>query len=196
MLRDVTKVIGLTGPIGAGKNEVAKILRRHGFFVIDADLVAHDLYSTQSQAWHELVKCCGSKILNRGGRINRKKLAEIVFSDKRKLAELDRIIHPYLKEAIIQIAEKQKAESRKPIVINAAVLKEIGLLDYVDKVWVVMASRGTRLKRLVRSGLSRAEAEKRMRAQASQAEYLKMADVVVQNEGALAQLKKRIGSLI
>lgn len=188
----MVKIIGLTGPIGSGKNEVAKILHREGAFIIDADKVAYTLYSSQSLVWGQLVKTFGSKILNRGGKINRKKLGEIVFSDKRLLKKLDRIVHPRLKEAIIQIAEKLKAESRKLIVINAAVLKEIGLIDYVDEVWVVMAPKEKRLKRLIKSGLSEEEAQKRIKSQASQKEYLQMADVVIKNEGTLRQLNAKV----
>ena len=188
------KVIGLTGPVGAGKDEAAKILRRRGAFVIDADEAAHTLYGRQSPAWSQLVKTFGSRILIRGGEINRKKLAEIVFSDKRKLKELDRIVHPYLKEEVIKKVESCKSlvVSCKLIVINAAVLKEIGLIDHVDEVWVVMAAKAARMKRLVRSGLSKEEAQKRIGSQASQKEYLKMADVVIRNDGTLKQLNAKV----
>lgn len=189
-------LIGLTGPIAAGKDEVAKILRRHGAQVIDADELAHELYSSQSPVWHELVKTFGAKILKRGGTINRRKLGEIVFSDKKKLKELNRIVHPSLKEAVIRTIEEHRALSTEHgtqiIVINAAVLNEIGLADYVEEIWAVMASRETRLKRLIRSGLSRTEAECRMRAQASQKGYSKMADVVIRNEGTLKQLNAKV----
>jgi dephospho-CoA kinase len=203
MLREVTKIIGLTGPIGSGKNEVARILRRRGAFVIEADEVAHALYKDQTPAWHGLVRVFGSKVLNRGGRVNRRKLGEIVFSDKRKLALLNRIVHPYLREAIVQEIKKtrHKARGKRPqaqgiIVINAAVLKEIGLVDYVDEVWVVMASRAGRLRRLLKMGLVKKEADARLRLQMSQKEYLKIADVVIQNEGSLRSLKKKVLSLL
>ena len=195
------KVIGLTGPVGAGKDEAAKILRRHGAFVIDADEVAHALYNAQSPVWHELVKAFGVKILKRGGMISRKKLGEIVFSDKRNLRELDRIVHPYLKEEIIKKVEGCKSlvvscppagRAGKLIVINAAVLKEIGLMDQVDEVWVVMAAKAARMKRLVKAGLSKEEARKRMNSQLSKKEYLKMADVVIRNEGTLKQLNAKV----
>ena len=170
----MVKIIGLTGPIGSGKNEAAKILYKEGAFIIDVDKVAYTLYGPQLRVWGQLVKAFGSKILNQGGGINRKKLGEIVFSDKRKLRELDRIVHPRLKEAIIQIAEeaRQKAKGKRQeaegiIVINAAVLKEIGLIDYVDEVWVVLASAEKRLKRLVRAGFSKEEARRRVESQAS-----------------------------
>ena len=195
MLHEVTKIIGLTGPIGAGKDEVAKILRRQGAFVIEADKVAHTLYNNQSEVWHELVKEFGSKILKREGGINRKRLGEIVFSDKKKLQKLDRIVHPYLKEAIIQEVEHRTRSTEhrtQLIIINAAVLKEIGLIDYVDEVWVVMASKDRRLRRLRKMGLSKEEAQKRIRSQTSQKEYLKMADKVIRNDGTLKQLNAKV----
>ena len=191
----MTKIIGLTGPIGAGKNEAAKILRKKGAFIIDADEVAHSLYDTQTPIWQCLVKEFGSRILNRGGKINRKKLGEIAFSNVTLLKRLDRIVHPYLKDAIIKLAEKQKAKS-KLIVINAAVLKEIGLLSHVDEVWVVMASRETRIKRLLRTGLDKKQVKIRMRSQMSQKEYVQMADAVIQNEGSLKELARKVSGLI
>ena len=183
----------MTGPIGSGKDEVAKILKRRGAFVIDADEAAHTLYKPQAPVWHELLKTFGSKIMVRGGKINRKKLAEIVFSDKKLLQKLNEIVHPYLKEEIIKIVDsrKSKVENRAPIVINAAVLKEIGLLDVVDEIWVVAASKKTRLKRSIKNGLSKPEALKRMNSQTSQKDYLKMADVVIKNDGSKENLAKK-----
>jgi dephospho-CoA kinase len=192
MMIQESKVIGLTGPIGAGKDEVVRVLRRRGAFVIDADKVAHTLYSSQNPVWRELVKVFGSRILNRGGMINRKKLAEMVFADKKLLQKLNRIIHPYLKETIMLIAEEQKAVGTALIVINAAVLKEIGLLEYVDEVWAVLASKELRAERLQQAGLSKKEIDQRLNSQLAQKEYLKLADVVIRNNGTLRQLAKQV----
>ena len=187
------KIIGLTGPIGAGKDAVAKVLRKCGAYIIDADRVAHGLYAFQSPAWHEIVKVFGSRILMRGGKINRKKLGEIVFADKKKLQLLDKIIHPHLKEAILKILDDQKTESSKQIiVINAAVLKEIGLVDYVDEVWVVMASKEISVRRLVKLGLSKQEALRRINSQMPQKDYFKIADIVIKNEGTIKQLNAKV----
>lgn len=186
------KIIGLTGPIAAGKDEVAKILAKRGAHIIDADQVAHHLYSYSSPVWQELVKTFGSKILMRGGKINRRKLGEIVFADRKKLKLLNHIVHPYLKEAIIHNVERRASNEDRRIVINAAVLKEIGLVDYVDEVWVVIASKENRLKRLIKSGVSKTEALKRINAQASQKDYLKVADVVIKNDGTLKQLNAKV----
>jgi len=189
----------LTGPVGAGKNEAAKALQRQGAFIIHADELAHTLYKPQSPLWRELVKAFGSRVLSRGGSVNRKKLGEIVFSDRKEMERLNRIVHPYLKKAILKAVEsrKQKVESRaQDIIINAAVLKEIGLVDHVDEVWAVMAARSKRLKRLLKSGLGRKQAEARLRSQVSQKEYLEMADVVIRNEGTLRELSSRVAGLL
>src|SRR3989338_4727039 len=97
------RIIGLTGPIAAGKNEVVKILKRKGALIIEVDEIAHSFYQPQSSLWHELVKAFGSKILMRGGKINRSKLGEIVFADKEKLQQLNKLVHPLLKEQIVKI---------------------------------------------------------------------------------------------
>ena len=186
-------IIGLTGPVGAGKNAAAKILRRRGAYIIDVDQVAHTLYEQQSEVWREMVKALGSKILKRGGEINRKKLGGIVFSDKKRLQQLNSIVHPRLKDEIVKIVESRTLNvEHRIIVINAAVLKEIGLIDFCDEVWVVMASRETRFKRLMKTGLTKPEALKRIRAQAAQKEYLGIADKVIGNNGTLKQLNAKV----
>jgi dephospho-CoA kinase len=188
------KVIGLTGPIGAGKDAVARILKRHGAYIIDADSLAHKLYSSQTLLWHELVKAFGSKILMRGGKINRKKLGEIVFTDKKKLKQLNEIVHPALKKAVIEEIKLRTPNSqlRTLIVINAAILKELGLLPLVDAVWLVTAPKEMRLKRLIGKGLPVQEARHRINAQASARAYSKLADVVINNTGTLKQLSGKI----
>ena len=192
-----TIIIGLTGPIAAGKNALAGILSKSGAFVIDADKIAHKLYPVHSLLWKKIVTKFGSKILVRGGEISRKKLGAIVFSNKDLLQRLDQLVHPYLKEAVINEINKITNDELRMtncgnlIVINAAVLKEIGLIDIVDQVWVVMASKEKRLKRLIKKGMDRTDALKRMNSQLSQKEYLDMADLVIKNDGTLKELKKR-----
>jgi dephospho-CoA kinase len=193
----MSKIIGLTGPIAAGKDTVAKILRRRGAFIIDADKVAHALYDEiQSPVWQEIIKIFGSKILLRGGKINRKKLGEIVFSNKKKLAELNRIVHPYLRKKILKEVGSRKQNTgdraQELIVINAAVLKEIGLIDLVDEVWTVLASPAIRLKRLLAGGLTKPQAQQRLKAQASDKEYQKIAEVIIRNNGTKKQLNVKI----
>jgi hypothetical protein len=93
-------IIGLTGPIASGKSMAAKMLARHGAFVIDADVIGHQVIAPQSKAWHEIVKAFGLKVLNRGGAVNRRKLARIVFSRPSSLKKLDKITHPEMRRII------------------------------------------------------------------------------------------------
>jgi dephospho-CoA kinase len=187
-------IIGLTGPIAAGKDSVARILKRRGAVIINVDRVAHELYAFQSPVWHELVKNFGSRILMRGGKVDRKKLGEIVFADRQKLQLLNKIVHPALKESIER--RTLNVERGVMIVINAAVLKEIGLIPLVDEVWVVTAGRQKRLRRLLGKGLSKSDANRRLNLQMSQKEYLKMADIIIKNEGPLRELTRQVNALI
>jgi dephospho-CoA kinase len=182
-------IIGLTGPIAAGKDEVAKVLRRCGAEIIEVDRLAHTLYRNQSPVWHELVRAFGSKILNRGGEINRKKLGELVFADQQKLRLLNKIVHPDLKQAVVEKLATDNLQPATSIVINAALLKEIGLVDVVDQVWVVMAPKTARLRRLIKSGLPKAAAIKRVNSQLGQKEYLKLADVILNNNSTINALR-------
>lgn len=180
------KIIGLTGPIGAGKNEVAKILRRRGAHIIDADEIGHNLFTPQSDVWCKIVEAFGSKVLNRGGAINRHKLGKIVFSDPKKLEILNSITHPKIKEII-----KSEIEDKKGTVVINAALPEL-FEGLVDQTIVVVASKEKRIKRLLKQGLSKSDAEKRIKSQMPQKEYLKLADAVVKNDGTKKQLSNNL----
>jgi len=198
-----TRVIGLSGPIASGKDEVCKVLRRRGAFVIDADEIGHKLLAPQSDVWRALVKAFGSKILMTGGKVNRKKLGEIVFKEPKLLKKLNSIMHPRMREEIKSEIRNPKFETNskferkskfktKLIVINAAMLKEMGLIPLVDEVWVVMADKGKRISRLMKAGLTRQQALARGAAQMKDRDYLKMADRVIRNDKTRAELKRSI----
>jgi dephospho-CoA kinase len=189
-------IIGLTGPIASGKNTVAKMFARRGAFVIDADTIGHKAIAPQSKAWHEIVKAFGSKVLNRGGAVNRRKLARIVFSKPSLLKKLDKISHPEMRKMISGRLKLAKMSGKKHIVVNAALLEEIKLFSMVDKVILVLAGRGLRLKRLLRSGMSRQEALARIRTQRSDQSYRKTADFVIDNNRTIDDLKKKVVKVI
>jgi dephospho-CoA kinase len=186
-------IIGLTGPIAAGKDTVARMLARHKAYIINADEIGHKILAPQSKAWHGAVKIFGSKILSRGGVVNRKKLGKIVFGDAKALKKLNAITHPEIKKSIND--EIKKAKNKKIIVINAAIIKEMMLIPIVDKVISVIAKDPIRLNRLKRKGLSINEAKARMRMQAGNSAYRKMADIIIENNGTKAELKKVIQKL-
>ena len=107
-------VIGLTGPIASGKNTVARMFCRYGAFIIDADKVGHQVIAPQKKAWHEIVKVFGSKVLNRGGAVNRRKLASIVFSNSQALNKLNRITHAEIRKTIKEVLNNVKIKRPTP----------------------------------------------------------------------------------
>ncbi len=170
------KTIGLTGPAGAGKDTVAEILEQRGAYIINVDKLAHEIYPLVLE---KLTKAFGQGILDENGVVNRQKLGKIVFSDKKKLEQLNEIIHPELKRRVVF---KVKNEERSLIVINAALPQLFDRL--VNEVWVVLASREIRVKRI--------KNEKIVDAQASEQDYRKIADVVIKNEGTIEELNAKV----
>lgn len=197
MSKQKSIIIGLTGPIASGKSTVCKLLRRRRAYVIEADSIGHEVIEPQTPAWHEIIKNFGVRVLLRGGRVNRRKLGEIVFRNPKALKQLNKITHPLMAEKIKEIVNQAKKENRKLVVINAAVLKEMGLIPLVDQVWVVMASQENRLKRLIKyKKLSKAQAQARIKAQGGVKKYLKVADVVIRNDGTVNNLKGQVKKLL
>jgi dephospho-CoA kinase len=186
----VSKVVGLTGPIGAGKTVVAATLRELGAKVLDADAIVHDEQSRGTVGYSAIIQAFGTKILGEDKEVDRKKLAAEVFGDPAKLAKLERILHP---RVIARILEARKMlRDGDVLVVEAIKLLESGLRNVCDEVWVVVASRELLLERLASRGLPRAEAELRLGAQYSETEFRSAADVLIENDGDRDQLKKRV----
>jgi dephospho-CoA kinase len=186
----VSKVVGLTGPIGAGKSVVAATLRELGAKVLDADAIVHDEQSRGTVGYSAIIQAFGTKILGEDKEVDRKKLAAEVFGDPAKLARLERILHP---RVIARILEARKMlRDGDVLVVEAIKLLESGLRNVCDEVWVVVASRELLLERLAARGLPRAEAEMRLGAQHSEAEFRSAADALIENDGDRDQLKKRV----
>lgn len=206
-------VIGVTGILGAGKSTVAGLFEAHGAQLLDADRIAHRLIRKGQPCFRPVLRAFGRKFL-RGGEIDRKKIAQVVFSDPRELKKLTLIIHPPLVKIIKEeIARHKKIFGKKSrqsstagghrpqsikrrngiLVVDAALLIELELVALVDYCVVVTATRNIRLKRVTRAGtLSRNEVLKRMRFQLSQKEKLQHADIIIDNNGSLAKTKNQV----
>lgn len=187
----MTKIIGLTGPIGSGKDEVASHFKRRRAYVVDVDELAHTLYEPQSVIWRAIVQHFGTDVLMKGGIISRRRLAQLVFSDPAKLRELNHIIHPPLLNRVAKELAAARAAGEKIVVVNAALLRKIGLDKLVDEIWVVAAKEEIRLKRLIKRGQSQKEVRACMKAQGKIKEFLAGADVIIENNSTLAALKKK-----
>ena len=190
------KVIGLTGGIGSGKSTVARFLAELGAVVIDADKIGHEVFKPDTETWQEIVAAFGRRILTPDGDIDRKKLGEMVFKNPESLSRLNRIMHPRMYELAKAQIEEHRRRGVEVVVLEAPLLLEAGWAPLVDEVWVTVAPEATILKRLKgRSGLSEQEALTRIHSQLSSEERVSNANVVIDTDCSLDELKARVEKL-
>ena len=191
------RIIGVTGAIGSGKSLTSKILNDLGAVVIDADISSKTVTAKGSEALGELVSYFGEEILMQNGELDRKKLAAIAFNDKVKLHALNAITHKHIVNKIKSAIDHIKAIGKSDvIVVDAPIPLEHGYVDLVDEVWVVTARRDKRISRIMeRSGYTLEEAESRLNAQMKDEEYLRLADEVLENNGEIEELEKKVVKL-
>ncbi len=174
-------VIGLTGNIATGKSIVRRMLQELGASTIDADGLVHVLQRPGTPVYREIVDMFGSFILNADATINRPRLGAIAFSVPAAMRELEKIIHPAVRN---QIKYAIKKAPTPIVVVEAIKLLEGELVNYCDAVWVVTAPQDVQVLRLMtRRKMSSADAMKRVQAQSPQDEKVARADVVIDNGG-------------
>jgi dephospho-CoA kinase len=185
-----SRVVGLTGPIGAGKSLAAGFLRELGAKVIDADALVHDEQSRGTVGYSAIVQAFGTGVLGEDKEIDRRKLAAEVFADPKKLARLEGIMHP---RVIARILEARKMlRDGDVMVVEAIKLLESDLRNVCDEIWVVVAPRPLIVERLRSRGLPQAEAELRLARQSSEGEFRAAADVVIVNDGDRDATRARV----
>ncbi len=190
------KVIGLTGGIGSGKSTVSRFMAELGAVILDADRVGHEALKPDTEVWREVVAAFGRQILTPGGDIDRARLGELVFSNPESLSRLNRIMHPRIYDMVKTQLEGYRQQGVDVVVLEAPLLVEAGWTSLVDEVWVTVASEATVLGRLKeRMGLSESESLARIRSQLSSVERIKHADVVIDTDCSLDELKARVGEL-
>lgn len=177
-------LIGVTGNIACGKSAVLRRLAELGAETIDADRVVHALMEPGQAAWIAVRDNFGPGVMTADGRIDRRALAAIVFSDPVELLRLEALTHPAVRvEIMAQVADAARRGVRV-VVVDAIKLFEGGLADHCDEVWVVTCDPAQQLSRLMaRNGFDEAEARRRIAAQPPQAEKVARADVVIDNSG-------------
>lgn len=190
------KVIGLTGGIGSGKSTVSGFLAQLGAVIIDADRVGHEVLSISSQVRRELLATFGWQVLTPRGEVNRKKLAEIVFSHPGSLSRLNQIMHPRMYDMVKVQLEEYRKQGVGVVVLEAPLLIEANWTSLVDEVWVTVASQSTVLRRLKEKfGLSEPEALARIRCQLASEERVKHAGVIIDTDCDLDELKAKVKEL-
>ena len=192
------KVIGLTGGTGSGKSVVSRGLEAAGAVIVDADKIAHEIILKGKPAYYEIIEYYGIGILDEDGNIIRKKLGEIVFNDKEKLAFLNQCTHKYITaEVKKQIDTAKKAGTAKAIIVDAPLLLEAGLEKVCDLVWVVYADPEVRAQRVMaRDGITYELAKARIANQKSWEDYKAAASTVIDNSKDLPHLEKQLAEIL
>jgi len=192
----MTKAIGLTGGIGSGKSTVSRCLAELGAVILNADKVGHEAFKPNTEAWHEVVATFGKQVLTPSGEIDRKKLGGIVFSQPESLSRLNQIMHPRMYDMMKAQIEEYRQQGVDVVVLEAAVLIEANWTPLVDEVWVTVAPEAAVLERIKKQrGLDNEQTLARIRSQLPTEERVKHADVVINNDGDLDEVRAKVKEL-
>ena len=187
-------LIGLTGGVATGKSTVAKMFEHCGAIVIDADQLAREVVQPGKPAWRGIIRRFGRSVVNQDRTINRQVLGQIVFQNRTKLRQLERIIHPRVAREQIRLTREAARKDRHAVVVyDVPLLFEAGIDKRVDKVIVVTADRNTQIARLKkRNGLTRTEALRRIKSQIPLSEKTRLADIIIDGTLPRTVVRKRV----
>ena len=186
--------VGLTGGIGSGKSEVARLLAAHGAVVVDSDLLAREAVAPGTPGLAAVVAEFGPGVVAPDGSLDRPALGRVVFADPSRRAVLEGIVHPYVRRRSAEIAAA--APQGAVVVHDVPLLVEAHLQDRYDVVVVVDVDEDTQVRRLTTvRGMSEEDARARIAAQAPRGSRLALADLVVRNDGSLDDLRRRVDAL-
>ncbi len=196
MTAEVTKrgrgpfVVGLTGPLGAGKSTVAGILRELGAKVLDADAISRDELLRGTVGYSAVIQRFGTEVLGPDKEVDRAKLGDKVFADPRELEALERILHP---RVVARILEARAMLGPDAVLVVEAIKLLGGSLQRVcDRIWVVIAPRNMLLERVRSRGLTADQALARLSRQATEDELRAAADVIIENDGDRDSLRAAV----
>jgi len=189
-------IIGLLGGVGSGKSSVARILESLGATVVDADRITGECLD-DPKVRQKIESSFGKQVIGDSGSVNRKVLADLVFTDERNRQELHTIIHPEIRERMREQIDRVRSLDRSVwIVIDAPLLFESPFKAECDLLIMVQVPLETRVERVkAERGWSGEELERRESTQTSLEEKARAAHVVVDNSGSLEDLEKRVEEL-
>ena len=179
------KIIGITGGVGAGKSTVLDYLREQFHaYVIQADQVGHQVMEPGEICYSQVIALFGEHILKKDKTIDRKAVSDVVFGNKEKLKKLNGIIHPAVRQSVLEEIQLQKEKKTAIVVVEAALLLEEHYEKVCDKVWYVHTDREIRISRLMENrGYSREKSESIISSQAPDEYFAKHADYIIRNNG-------------
>ncbi|MDA0987705.1 MAG: dephospho-CoA kinase [Chloroflexi bacterium] len=189
-------VIGLAGGIGTGKSAVSRILEELGAVVLDADKFGHEVYLPNTDGLREVVAAFGEDVLLPSGEVDRRALGGKVFGNPEAMGKLNSIAWPRIRQKLMDGIEEQRSAGTQVVVLDAAVLIEAGWTDAADEVWVVTAPETDVVQRIqARNNITEEQVRARMSSQMSTGERVKHADVIVENNGDLEGLRRKVETL-
>jgi dephospho-CoA kinase len=191
------KLIGLTGGIASGKSTVASILRRLGAAIVNADDLSREVVQPGQQCWKDIVNAFGEEVLQSDQTIDRQKLRKIIFNDSEARQKLEAIIHPQVRALAEQRIREQGDAGYEIVVYEVPLLFEVNIHHWLRPVILVATDIATQKKRLEeRDQLTESEAAKHIAAQMSLEEKRRLADYVIENDGSLADLERRVQMIL
>jgi dephospho-CoA kinase len=187
------KIIGLTGGIGSGKSTAAQFLRSFGATVIDLDKVGHDVLKKNGGVYNQILSVFGDGILSADGEIDRTRLGKMVFGNPEALKRLNGIVHPAIDKKVDEAVTESGRRGVKVVVLEAAVMLEAGRSWQSNEIWVVAAPEADVIKRIKnRPDYTEEIARTRIKAQITNEERIKQADVAIMNDSTLEALEAKV----
>ena len=189
-------IVGITGGIGSGKSAVSNILLKLGYPVVDADIIARNVLNRGTTAYDKTVETFGTQILLEDHQINRTHLGEIIFNNASEREKLNAIVHPAV-YATINSEVSRLLRTHDLVFVDVPLLFENDRADDYDEVWVVNASDAVRIERICkRDHVETAYALVKINAQMPLEAKVKLATRVIQNDGSLESLEKRVKAML
>ncbi|PEW45690.1 dephospho-CoA kinase [Bacillus thuringiensis] len=189
----MTVVIGLTGGIASGKSTVSEMFRELSIPVIDADVIAREVVEQGKPAYNKIVEVFGAEVLQQDGELDRPRLGSVVFYNEEKRLQLNKIVHPAVREEMNRKKEMYIKEGMQAVVLDIPLLFESKLTSLVDRILVVAVKPHTQLERLMkRNNFSEEEATARIQSQMPLEEKVKNADEVINNDGTIMGTKTQL----
>lgn len=191
------QTIGITGGIGSGKSVISHLLRLMNTPVYDSDFEAKRLYETDAELAGKMKMRFGEDIYYNGkNKLNRTRLAEIIFKDPHALADTNALVHPAVTRHFEEWRHEQALQGYSLVAVESAILFESPLYPLVDSVWVVTAPEEQRLERAAkRDGVSSGAVAERIGRQMAQEEMIRRADAVISNDGSELLIPRIAGLL-
>lgn len=189
-------ILGLTGGIASGKSEAAKHLASLGATCIDADAISRAMTAPGGPLLPAIYEAFGAEVFDEEGNLNRRALADKVFSDPMQRRLLDSVTHPAIQKAMMDDVERAEEEGKMLVVLNVPLLFETGMDALCDETWLISLDREKQIERLMdRDGLTKEQAEDRIDSQMSLEDKEALATEIIDNRRSIEKLKSELTGL-